>query len=227
MQARDREELQQDLLRGLRQLFPNSLDEFWKITGQGTHSDWEHLSTAREAHATAVWGASNGAESRDQIVLSWIIGDLHFSRGNLSRAAEIRQQALESVKRLADREPDNAGWQRDVSVSLGKMGDVLLEQGNLEGARRAYEQAMEIAKQLAEREPGHVGWQTDLVVSQSRVAGMLVHGSNSDRVEAIRLLTLAWDTLRRLAADSRLTHAQQQWLPAIENALQRLEVKNS
>ncbi len=173
MQAREREELQHALLSGLLQLFPNSPGEFWRITGQGAHPDWEHLSTAREAHVTAVWRASNGTESRKQIVLSWIIGDLHFSRGNLSRAAEVHQQALERVKRLSEHEADNAGWQRDVSVSLGNLGEVLQEQGNLEGARRAYEQALEIQQRLSEREPDNAGWQRDVSVSLERLGAVL------------------------------------------------------
>jgi tetratricopeptide (TPR) repeat protein len=108
--------------------------------------------------------------------------------------------------------------------SLERLGDVLSAQGNLEGARRAFEQDLEIAQRLAAREPEHTGWQTDLAISQFRVADMLTSGSAPERAEAERLLTQAHETLRRLAANSRLTHTQQHpWLPAIEATLLALK----
>ena len=101
---------------------------------------------------------------------------------------------------------------------------MLSAQGNLEGARRAFKQSLEIAQRLAAREPKHTGWQTDLVVSQFKIASMLASGPEPERAQAMALLTQAQGTLRRLAADSRLTHAQQhQWLPAIESLLRQLK----
>lgn len=316
----EQEGLQRALLKGMSGLFPPSPDEFWKITRQGAHPEWEHLPGAREAHVTAVWKHTRALESREWTVLSRSLGDLYLHRGNLKRARDFYEQALgsaqhllekeprsagrqrdvaanldrlgyvlsgqgnlegarrayeqaleivqrlaeeepenvsrqrdvsvclnklgnvlraqgnleeayraytqdlEIAQRLAEREPENLDCQRDVSVGLSKLGNVLSDQGNLEGAHRAYEQALEIAQRLAEKEPEHVTWQVDFAFSQFRVATSLVLGSNPDRPRAVSLLTQARSRFRRLAADSRLTHAQQhQVLPAIEKLLRELE----
>jgi tetratricopeptide (TPR) repeat protein len=172
------ENLNAILLMGMRGLFPNSPDEFWRITRPDAHHEWEHLSVEREAHVTSVWSLTQVVESQDRTVLSWILGDLYLLRGSLNRAREVFEQALEVGKRLAEREPENSGWQRDVSVSLNKVGGVLLEQGNLEGARRAFEQDLEIAQRLAEREPENSGWQRDVSVSLERVGDVLFEQGN-------------------------------------------------
>jgi tetratricopeptide (TPR) repeat protein len=152
------------------------------------------------------------------------LGDVLLAQGNLEGARRSFEQSLEVLQRLAAREPEHTGRQRDVSVSLERLGNVLGAQGNLEGARRSLEQSLELRQRLAAREPEHTGWQTDLILSQAKIASMLASGSASERTQAVSLLTQAQATLRRLAADSRLTHVQQhQWLPAIEGLLQELK----
>ncbi len=42
--------------------------------------------------------------------------------------------ASPSAEKLAAADPGNAGWQRDLSVSLNKIGDVRQAQGDLAGA---------------------------------------------------------------------------------------------
>ncbi len=173
MQAQERKEFQRMLLEELCRLFPGNSNEFWKITVRDAHSEWEHLSAARESHITAVWNESRGMDSQARSILSRCLGDLYLQRGSLNRAGEAYQQALEIGQRLAEREPANAEWQRDVSVSLNKLGDVLSAQGELEGARRAYEQALEIGQRLAEREPANAEWQRDVSVSLNKLGDVL------------------------------------------------------
>jgi tetratricopeptide (TPR) repeat protein len=275
-QAGTQEHFHHSLLMGMNGLFPSLPDEFWRITRPGAHPEWEHLSVEREAHVTSVWSQTRAVESRERTRLSRKLGDLYLLRGSLIQACEAFEQALEMGQRLAAREPEHTGWQRDVSVSLNMLGDVLSAQGNLEGARSAFEQSLEIQQRLAAREPEHTGWQrdvsvslerlgdvlsaqgnlegarsafkqsleirqrlaarepehtgwqTDLAFSQFKVAGMLASGSAPERAQAVKLLTRAQDTLRRLAAASRLTYVQQhQWLPAIEKALKNLKDEES
>jgi tetratricopeptide (TPR) repeat protein len=156
------------------------------------------------------------------------LGDVLLEQGNREGARRSFEQALELCQRLAAREPEHTGWQRDLSVSLIRLGDVLFAQGNREGARRSFEQALELLQRLAAREPEHTSWQTDLAIFQAKVAIMLASGSASERAQAVSLLTQAQSTLRRLAADSRLTHVQQhEWLPAIENVLWKYKHEES
>ena len=44
----------------------------------------------------------------------------------------------ELFERLAKADPNNAGWQRDLSVSYAKVGDVQVAQGDLAGALKSF-----------------------------------------------------------------------------------------
>ncbi|HYO58473.1 tetratricopeptide repeat protein, partial [Archangium sp.] len=179
-----RQELQQALLTGLLELFPDSPDEIWKITRSDAHPEWEHLSPAREAHVAAAWTGARAIGSPARTILSWWLGHLYFIRGSLISARNAFSQALEIAQRLAEREPDSARWQRDISVSLNNLGDVLRAQGNLEEALRSFFQSLEIAQRLAARKPNNTQWQRDVSVSFERVGDMLRAQGNLE--EALR-----------------------------------------
>ena len=66
-------------------------------------------------------------------------------------------------------DPDNADWQRDLSVSYNKVGDVLVEQGNLTEALKSHRDSLTIAERLAKADPNNAGWQRDLSVSYNKV----------------------------------------------------------
>ena len=72
-------------------------------------------------------------------------------------------------ERLAQSDPGNAGWQRDLWVSYNKVGDVQVAQGDLAGALKSYRDGLAIAERLAQSDPGNAGWQRDLSVSYNRV----------------------------------------------------------
>ena len=61
--------------------------------------------------------------------------------------------------RLAKADPNNAGWQRDLSVSYNKVGDVLVAQGNLPEALKSYQGSLAIRDRLAKADPNNAGWQ--------------------------------------------------------------------
>ncbi len=68
-------------------------------------------------------------------------------------------------KQLAARDPNNAEWQRDLSVSYNKIGDISAARGDRDGALKAYKDGLDIRKQLAARDPNNAEWQRDLSVS--------------------------------------------------------------
>ena len=43
------------------------------------------------------------------------------------------------MERLAQSDPGNADWQRDLSVSFERIGDVQVAQGDLSGALKSYQ----------------------------------------------------------------------------------------
>lgn len=62
-------------------------------------------------------------------------------------------------------DPNNAGRQRDLSVSYERIGDVLRDQGNLTDALESYRNALAIVEKLARLDPNNVVWQGSLAYS--------------------------------------------------------------
>ena len=58
--------------------------------------------------------------------------------------------------------PENAGWQHNLSVSYSKIGDVLMAQGNLAEALKSYRDGLAVADRLAKSDPENADWQRDL-----------------------------------------------------------------
>ena len=72
-------------------------------------------------------------------------------------------------ERLAEADPSNAGWQRDLSVSHEKIGDVLDADGDIDSAIDAYEKSLVIAQSLTDRFPDHAQFQSDLAITKRRL----------------------------------------------------------
>jgi tetratricopeptide (TPR) repeat protein len=73
------------------------------------------------------------------------------------------------MRNLAAADPGNAGWQRDLSVSLEKVGDVRFDAGDRAGALAAYEECLAIRRKLAAADSGNSGWQRDVAVGLNQV----------------------------------------------------------
>ena len=90
-----------------------------------------------------------------------------------SGAGGASDQDLAISRRLAEQDPSNAGWQRELAVAHSRVGGVLQAQGRLEAAQAAFDQDLAISRRLAEQDPSNAGWQRDLAVAHSRVGGVL------------------------------------------------------
>ena len=92
---------------------------------------------------------------------------------------------------MAERDPANTEWQRDLSVSHNRIGDVLVSQGDGPGALLAYRKGLEIAEALAERDPANTEGQRDLSVSHNRMGDVLkAQGNGPGALGAYRRATL-------------------------------------
>ncbi len=111
------------------------------------------------------------------------VGDVLVAQGNLPEALKSFQGSLAIADRLAKADPNNAGWQRDLSVSYDRVGDVLVAQGNLPEALKSFQGSLAIADRLAKADPNNAGWQRDLSVSYERLGDM--HAKNGNNSEAI------------------------------------------
>ena len=119
------------------------------------------------------------------------------------------------MRKLAAADPGNAGWQRDLSVSLEKVGDVRLAAGDRAGALAAYEESLAIMRKLA-ASAEIPAWQADLVFSLYKVS------TASDAPRARAALREALGIVEALARESKLTAAQQDWPQLFRDALAKL-----
>ena len=61
-------------------------------------------------------------------------------------ALKSYRDSLAIAERLAQSDPGNADWQRDLSVSYEKVGDVQVAQGDLAGALKSYRDSLAISR---------------------------------------------------------------------------------
>jgi tetratricopeptide (TPR) repeat protein len=106
------------------------------------------------------------------------LGDKCLEAGNFDVAMQAYRGSLEVRERLAARDPENAGWQRDLSASYGKIGDVLKLEGIFSEALQAYRTGFETRERLAAKEPDNAERQRDLSVSYDKIGN--VHQAKGD-----------------------------------------------
>jgi tetratricopeptide (TPR) repeat protein len=116
-----------------------------------------------------------GQEGRNDTWLYWArlgIGDLLVQRGDLNGAEVEFGTGRDFAEKLAAQDPNNTGWQRDLTVSSIKIGDVQRARGKLDAALKAYEDGLDIREKLAAQDPSNTDWQRDLWVLMWRFAQM-------------------------------------------------------
>jgi eukaryotic-like serine/threonine-protein kinase len=89
--------------------------------------------------------------------------------GDIGRARKSAMTALSLGRGLADHNPDDPQWQRDVSVTLNRLGSIALSSGELGDALKADEEAVGIMRRLTERDPANADWQRDLALILSGI----------------------------------------------------------
>ena len=94
-------------------------------------------------------------------------------QGDLNAALQAFRNSMTIGQKLAAADPNNADWQRDLSVSHNKIGDVLQRQGDLNAALQAFRNSMTIRQKLAAADPNNAEWQRDLSISHDRIGDVL------------------------------------------------------
>ncbi len=87
------------------------------------------------------------------------------------------------LQRLAESDPGNAAWQRDLSVAFNKLGDLAVAQGNLPEAQRLFAESLRIRQRLAESDPGNAAWQFDIGISNERLGDLAVAQGELERAK--------------------------------------------
>ncbi|MCB1511437.1 MAG: TIR domain-containing protein, partial [Hyphomicrobiaceae bacterium] len=131
-----------------------------------------NLASAEAAYRKVI---AHGKPGKHDVRLYWAtlgLGDIQVARGDLGGAKATYEAARAIAERLAKADPNNAGRQRDLSVSYEKVGSVLVAQGNLTEALTSFRAQQAIAERLAKADPNNARWQRDLSVSYNWVGNV-------------------------------------------------------
>ena len=121
---------------------------------------------------------SGKMDSRQQL------GNALKTSGSLTEALRHYEAFQQIAKRLTQQDPDNADWQRGLSVSHSNVGSVYQAQGQLTEALREYEAYKQLMLRLTQQDPDNADWQRGLSVSHSNVGS--VYQAQGQLTEALR-----------------------------------------
>ncbi len=95
------------------------------------------------------------------------LGDVPAALASANRASNIIQELLEQ-------DPNNMGYQRDLSISMEGIGDVLMASGRREEALEEYRKSLAITEKIAASAPNNPTWQRDLSIAYNKIGDVLV-----------------------------------------------------
>ena len=155
------------------------------------------------------WGAWDRAKALAQNTLSglapdharravWLmrLGDVAAGRGEMPDAYRMYHDSLDVAERLAQLDPNNTDFQRNLSVSYDRLGDLALAAGEVGEATRRYQASLDIDERLAQLDPNNTDFQRDLAVSHERLGGLAHDAGRPD--EARQRLAVAISIRTRL-----------------------------
>ena len=100
----------------------------------------------------------------------FLLGDVEAQLGNLDAALAHYKRGQALVLALAARDPDNAGWQRDLALSFGRVAQVLARQDNLDEAQSGFGTGRTIVARLQAQSPDNATLPKDLAWFDSQLA---------------------------------------------------------
>ena len=68
------------------------------------------------------------------------VGNVQVAQGDLAGALKSYRDSLAIAERLAQSDPGNAGWQRDLAISYARLANVYRQSGDREKALAALRQ---------------------------------------------------------------------------------------
>jgi hypothetical protein len=98
------------------------------------------------------------------------MGDVLADQGNLPEALKSYREGLAIADRLAKADPDNARWQRDLSVSYSNIANAFKKAGDKAMALDALRQGGAIMVRLTSFSPENAVWKRDLAEFDGQIA---------------------------------------------------------
>jgi tetratricopeptide (TPR) repeat protein len=135
--------------------------------------DAGRLDEAKAAFEQAALKARDANDPRARYWATLGLGDVVMEQGNLASAQRLYQTAMAIAEPVANADPANASWQRDLAVAHNFVGNVQLAQGDLGAALKSYRSYYAIIERLAKADPGNTDWQRDLAVAHTKIGDVL------------------------------------------------------
>jgi hypothetical protein len=98
------------------------------------------------------------------------VGDVQVAQSDLAGALTSYRDSLAIRDSLAQSDPGNAGWQRDLAFSNGRIADTLRKMGNGTEALAALRRGHAITVRLTALSPDNVIWKGDLARFEGQIA---------------------------------------------------------
>jgi len=111
-------------------------------------------------------------------------------QGKLTDALDTYNEGHSVREALVGRDPANAGWQRDLSISYEKIGYVQLAKGDLMNALNAYKKGLAIREALVVRDQANIQWQLDVAILCSNLGVHALVPMDEQRVYLLRGLEI-------------------------------------
>lgn len=110
------------------------------------------------------------AEAEFSLLKSASLG--YRSLGDFVALADVERRLIAIAQRLADSDPTNTSWQRDLSISFERLGDLATAQGKLPDAKRHFTAALAIRQRLADSNPTNTDAQRNLSISFNKLGDL-------------------------------------------------------
>ncbi|NJL27713.1 MAG: tetratricopeptide repeat protein [Thermoanaerobaculia bacterium] len=96
-------------------------------------------------------------------------GYVNWEQGDLAAAREPFEAYLEISRRLAEKDPANLAWRRELSYAHSNLGSLRQAEGDLEAALVQFQATLEIDKELVAADPGDRDARSELAASHNTV----------------------------------------------------------
>jgi hypothetical protein len=98
------------------------------------------------------------------------VGDVQRAQGDFAGALTSYRDSLAIADWLAQSDPGNAGWQRDLAAGYAKLADVYGRSNDRSNALAALRQGQGIIARLAKLSPDNAGWKRDQAWFDNQIA---------------------------------------------------------
>jgi tetratricopeptide (TPR) repeat protein len=144
------------------------------------------LLTVAWSRATRGGSARLGATAAKALALACSVRDLPakadalrlrgavlMAQGKLAEAQTAFEEYLAISQELAEQDPSNTGWQRELAIAHSQVGWALQEQDKLEEAEAPLGEYLALSQRFMKLHPSHLGWQRELAVAHGQVGVVL------------------------------------------------------